>query len=400
MMPIEGEGYGWNAPVEPVAPADSPEPQAFHLGEPVEQSAGEGLFPLAQHVEGGSDSLGTRGPAGCALDVASRNGGRAQIRQILDGAEASRHAFVRQGARLESIGQALAGRPDLVGEEIAHHVFPTPQDGLVRAEPFVGRRHHEIGAEGGHVDAGVRSELNGVDVGQRSRRTGLAGKRADVIDRAGQVRGVADGKEAGARAEDVVEGPIREFIGFRIEFQPSDLQALLFRKQEPRGHIGVVIHAGQDDLVAGGQPPPDTARHVEGQRRHVLPEHDLARRGGVVEVRSRLMGLVDQRSGCHGRPKTAAEIGVRREEGLGHALDHPARHLGTRGVVEIDAGAAFVGRLKGGEFGPDPVDGKVVGHAAYPLGMVTSRPRSDCLSTETDVNDSPGSELCRCASRR
>jgi len=40
-------------------------------------------------------------------------------------------------------------------------------------------------------------------------------------------------------------------------------------------HIGVMVHARQDDLVALLEFLAEASREMERQARHVLPEHDL-----------------------------------------------------------------------------------------------------------------------------
>ncbi len=101
------------------------------------------------------------------------------------------------------------------------------------------------------------------------------------------------------RRQHLAQRVVGELVGLGIEIHPAHHKAQVFRQQQPGRHIGIVVHARQHDFVARLETPAEAARHVEGQARHVLAEHDFGGRAGIVEIGTGLMRLVDQ---CAGLP--------------------------------------------------------------------------------------------------
>src|SRR5437660_8164253 len=103
-----------------------------------------------------------------------------------------------------------------------------------------------------------------------------------------------------------------------------------------------MVHTGEHDLIAGPESLAEAAREMEREACHVLPEHDLARRGGIVEIGHRLVSIINDATDCHRGREIAAEIGVLYGEGFERALDHPLRHLRSRRIVEIDTPLSLI----------------------------------------------------------
>ena len=61
------------------------------------------------------------------------------------------------------------------------------------------------------------------------------------------------------------------------ERHAPERHAALARQRLPRGHVGVVVQLGDDDLVPGAPAAAEGAAEVEGERRHVGAEDDLGR---------------------------------------------------------------------------------------------------------------------------
>ena len=263
--------------------------------------------------------------------------------------EAARHALVRERAGLELVGQVLARRPHLVAEGFRQQVLAAPEHALVRAEPLVGRGDHDVGAKILHVDGIVGRELHGIEIDDGAGRPGLRREALRVVDRAGAVGGHAHGHKPGPVAQHLGQGIVGKLVGARVEVHPAHRQAKVLGQQQPGRHIGVVVHARQHDLVALAELAAQAARHVEGERRHVLPEDDLRGRGRIVEVGAGAVRLIHQFAGRQGGREVAAQIGIAVDQAVHRPVHHLLRDLGSGRVVEIDPGPPRVGEGKGGE---------------------------------------------------
>ena len=60
----------------------------------------------------------------------------------------------------------------------------------------------------------------------------------------------------------------------------------------------------------------------------------------------------------HAGAEQATVIGVDRHQRVAHPPDHLLRHLRSRRIVEVEAGLAIVGKLKGRELGTGSGNGK------------------------------------------
>ena len=114
--------------------------------------------------------------------------------------------------------------------------------------------------------------MDGVDV---SKGSGLVRELNDVLDRidgADSVRGVSDGDQFRVLVD------LRRQVGhveraiFVVDLGPTDGHPAVFRHQEPRGDVGVMVEARDEDLISGLEFAADRARDGKGQRRHVGPK--------------------------------------------------------------------------------------------------------------------------------
>ena len=119
----------------------------------------------------------------------------------------------------------------------------------------------------------------------------------------------------------------------RIEVEPADLHAPIFRDRKPGSDIGVVIEPRDDEIVARRPVACQRARDGEGERGHVRSEGNFVR-SAAEQVGHRLMGFRTQsidRTRCRER---AARVGGAGGEVRDHALDRGRADLRSAGRVE------------------------------------------------------------------
>jgi hypothetical protein len=137
---------------------------------------------------------------------------------------------------------------------------------------------------------------------------------------------------------------------------------------EPRRDVALVIHAGNDDLVAGLEAAAERPRHLERQAGHAGADDDLARRAGAEEIGHGGVRLLPDLDGVARGGKRAAEIAGRMRHGGAHRLDHRPGHLGAGGVVEPDGAA--VGQ--GGKLAAHTLDGERLHLGVFFVGRMRS----------------------------
>ena len=202
------------------------------------------------------------------------------------------------------------------------------------AHHLVAAEGHEVGAQGHHVGGQVGHVLAGVEADQGAGGVGRVGDVADRRQGAEHVGHGGDPDQLGPVEEAVEVGEVELVVGAHGD--PADLEALLGLELEPRDDVGVVLHLGEHDGVAGAQvgPTPRPGDQVEGLG-GVLGEDDLVGARGPDEPGHRGPGRLHAGGGPLGQGVDAAvHVGVVVRGEVGHGLDDGGRLLGRRRRVE------------------------------------------------------------------
>ena len=111
---------------------------------------------------------------------------------------------------------------------------------------------HEVGAGRGHVDRQVRDRLARVEHDQRADLVGARGDRLERVDGAQDVGLVGERDDLGPLVEQLAEvGQVEAaLVG---DTEPAQRGAGAAAELLPRHQVGVVLHLGDDDLVAGAE---------------------------------------------------------------------------------------------------------------------------------------------------
>jgi hypothetical protein len=188
---------------------------------------------------------------------------------------------------------------------------------------------------------------------------------------------VRDGDESRSLAERALEcGQIeRAVLEDRCDAQP---RPALFAQHLPRYDVGVVLHLGDEHLVARAQVRSAPAGGDQVDRLGgVADEHDLARLASAQEARDALAcGFVALRRERRELVHAAMDVRVRVARELRHRVDHRARLLGARARVEIGEALPVRGALEHGEVAANLRD--------VERGRVAARQSAhDCAPPET-----------------
>ncbi|MNX93246.1 hypothetical protein D3C86_1254230 [compost metagenome] len=178
--------------------------------------------------------------------------------------------------------------------------------------------------------------LAAVDQHPRPGRVGQTGDLGDRVDGAQHVRHVGDGDDLGLRPQQFGIGRHvqRAVVQDRRPFQH---RALALAQQVPRHDVGVVLHLGDDDLVARLDAQADAVGDQIDRLGPALGPDDVLARGRVQEAGDDLARRLERlgrlvRQGV----QTPVDVGVaalhRRDQGV----DHRTRFLRRGGVVQID----------------------------------------------------------------
>ena len=168
-------------------------------------------------------------------------------------------------------------RAHLVGADPLQQLGRAVEHAHVRAEELVGRAGEEVAAQRVHVHRPVRRVLHGVDVAERARFAGQPAHRGRVRDGAGAVRGPVEGGDARCGRQSLAAKSSMSTRQASASMSAwRTVTPAVLGGQQPRRHVAVVVDAGDQDLVAGAQVARERARGMEGERRHVGAEHDLA----------------------------------------------------------------------------------------------------------------------------
>jgi hypothetical protein len=196
----------------------------------------------------------------------------------------------------------------------------------------------EIGVDRPQINRNLRDRLTPVDEDDGTCRVRPLDDVCDGIDRADDVRDVDEGEQLGPPSQQRVE---------RVEVELTvvehrdvrELRAAVGRQQLPRDDVGVVLHLGEHDQVAGVDVcAAPRVRHEVDRRRRVGREDRLLGR------RSKPFGdaaacAFEQIGRLHGERVHAP---MNRRAGLGvvpgHRVDHRLRRLRCRRGVEVRDG--------------------------------------------------------------
>ena len=209
-----------------------------------------------------------------------------------------------------------------------------------RTVHLVGRADKEVGVEVAHVDFEVGSRLRTVDKYGYAVAVGDGNHFLHGIDRTQHVGDVGEGDEAGVLREEVaVEVEIQ--LSVLIDFHHFDADALALLEQLPGHDVGVVLHDGEDNLIAvaetlavGGDHEVDGLGRAAGEddflflRRVEEGTHFLAR--VLLHFGGFLRKLVH----------AAVHVGFLREIHFVDSLYHATRCLRGGRRVKIDERAA------------------------------------------------------------
>ncbi len=164
--------------------------------------------------------------------------------------------------------------------------------------------------------------------------------------------------QAGLVAEQSGKGRLLHLPRFPVEGQETHDQPLVLCQLQPGRDVALVVHAGEDDLVARHEAATERARHMIGQRRHVGADDDFPGRGRPQEIGHRLMGVVHDLLRGERRGEKAAEIGIGGKQAVRYGVGHGTRHLRAGRIIQIDAPATFVAETKRRKILAHAVDGK------------------------------------------
>jgi hypothetical protein len=237
----------------------------------------------------------------------------------------------------------------------------------MRAAELVRRADQHVGAGLPDVDRLVRRVVDGVDPRERAGLVREPAHPLGVHDRADRVRRPCERDHPGARPELALQIPE---IERRVVVQPDvpDDQAGVVRELQPRGDAAVMVERGDQDLVAGAEPPGGGPRQHEVQRGHVRPEDHLM--GLAAEEPRRVaLGVGEDLPHAPARRVARAEVGARLAQRPRDRVADLVGHLGAaRGVEERET-------LQGREAVPDGGDvdarAEYFGHRQLPLAQGT-----------------------------
>jgi hypothetical protein len=203
--------------------------------------------------------------------------------QELDGRRRADDPLVILRSSLQTVRGRVGGGPQLGHVQILEEVVPAVQHPDVRSVELIRRAGQEVAAHQADIDQAVRGVMHGIDEHEGADVVGQAGSIGHVVDRAQGVRSRPDRQQPRAARDLPPEVVSVELTRLRDHSGDPHGDAPLAGQLPPGIDVGVMVELGYDDLVAGAEPPPQRARQVERQGRHVRPEGDLRGRG-VEEI--------------------------------------------------------------------------------------------------------------------
>src|SRR5215204_720690 len=272
-------------------------------------------------------------------------------------------------ARLELVGDGRVGAP-LEGHGANHRAAPEErvhllqQLGLAVEDAAPRRREHLVPRDGVevavqilHVNPQMRRALRPVHQDGDAQLVRARRDLLDRVDRAQRVRDVADADELRPLAQQGVE--LFEYqLAAVVHRDDAQTRALLLAEHLPRHEVRVVLHLGDDYLVALAHELAPVAVHDEVDAlRHPAHEDALARLARVDEAAHLLARALVSRGGALAQVVDAAvDVRVLLAQVLRAPLDDDARHLRRRRVVEVDERLAVHGLAQHREVFADAFD--------------------------------------------
>ena len=214
---------------------------------------------------------------------------------------------------------------------------PRPQPaGAHRREHLVAGESVEVGAELPDVHPPVRGALRPVHDHEGPARVGGPGDLGDRVDRAERVAHVHEGHDLRPRGDQAIEAGQNQ-PPLVVEGDVPQAGAALLREQLPGHEVAVVLHLGEEDLVAPSDvaPAPGVRHEVEGLG-DVAGEDDLGRLRRPQESGDLGARRLVLRGGALGdRVDAPVDVRVVLLVVPDHRLDHLARLLGGGRAVQI-----------------------------------------------------------------
>jgi len=215
----------------------------------------------------------------------------------------------------------------------------------------------EVTVERLDVDAGVGHCLGAVDQDGDVPCVSHLDHLSDRVDGAQRVGDVD-------HADDL--GSLRQHFSVALELELArvgdrhdlELRPRHLAKQLPGDDVGVVLHARDQNLVAGTQPRSDKARgHQIDALGGAAGEDDLTAVGGAeVVLDGGPCALIRHRSPLREQVDASVNIGAVVLVEVADGVDHLLRLLGGGRVVEIDQRTAVRLLVEGREVRPDALD--------------------------------------------
>ena len=214
--------------------------------------------------------------------------------------------------------------------------------------------------------------LSGVDDRDGADRAGAGAEARGVVDRAEGVGNVGERQELHLRREQRIErGVIESALGIGAEHRDvTDRGADGARGLLPRDEVGVVLHLGGEDDVAGFEvrAGPTVRDNINALGR-AARENNFRGVGGVDEFRDPCArAFVGVGRAHRERVEAAVDVAIVALVVVDERVDHGARLLGGGPVVEIDEGLAVDLLVQNREVGAD----------VFPGGHVKKCSRAAC----------------------
>ena len=169
------------------------------------------------------------------------------------------------------------------------------------------------------------------------------------IDGADCIRGVSDRDQFGVLVDLAARSAMSRVQSSSWISTQRTVTPAIFAMSEPGRDVGVVVEAGEQDLVSGLEFAANGAADGEGQRGHVRAEDDFVS-AAVQEVGHGAAGSGDHRVGAAAGGVGSAGVGVVVAQVVGDGVDHALRDLRSAGAVEEGGGVSVDGLGQGGNW--------------------------------------------------
>ena len=154
-----------------------------------------------------------------------------------------------------------------------------------RPDHLVPGEDQQVGPEGVHVDGHLRDRLRGVDHDRRAVRVRRRGDLGDRVDGAEHVGDVDDRDDLGALVDQAGGEPALDVEPALLgHVEPAQRGAGPLGEELPRDDVRVVLHDGDDDLVARAQRGAERVGAEVQRLGGVLGEDDLVAGRGPDEL--------------------------------------------------------------------------------------------------------------------